>query len=146
MKCTNEVAPHNLLFLAGDFNARIGTDSSQTSPVAIGMHAFHEITNNNGNKLVDFCEAANVRSTQTRFPHPKSRVWTWQHPNNRGKDLENRAQLDHILINGKWLNSVKNVRAYNSVEVGSDHRIVSARIKISFRSQIAKKCKRIKFD
>ena len=146
LKCTNEVAPHNLLILAGDFNARIGADSSITSPVAIGKHTFHQITNKNGNKLVEFCEAANVRSTQSRFPHPKSGLWTWQHSKNRNKDHENRAQLDHILINGKWLNSVKNVRAYNSVEVGSDHRILSARIKISFRSQIAKKCKRIKFD
>ena len=57
-----------------------------------------------------------------------------------------KAQLDHILINGKWLNSIRNVRAYNSVELNSDHRIVSAKILLSLRAPNNHKCKRIKYD
>lgn len=89
---------------------------------------------------------ANMRPTQARFPHPKSRIWTWQHPSNRDKDEGNRAQLDHILINGKWINSVENTRAYNTVECGSDHRIVSARIKIKPRVERQNRCIRTKFE
>ena len=61
--------------------------------------------------LISYCEASNMRSTRTRFRHPKSRTWTWKHATGK------TAQLDHIMINGKWLNSIKNVRAYNTVEL-----------------------------
>ena len=48
-----------------------------------------------------------------------------------------KSQIDYILINKKWKNSVKNVEAYSSfASTGSDHRIVIARLKLSLR-----KCK-----
>lgn len=88
--------------------------------------------------MTSFCERHNLRPTQFRFLHPKGRVWTWQHPSGQ------RAQLDHIIINAKWLNSVRNCRAYGFVDLESDHRIVSATVKISLRIQGANlvKCKR----
>ena len=55
-------------------------------------------------------------------------------------------QLDHILINNKWKNSLRNCRAYNSVELDSDHRIVSIRLVCSLRTSRAKPCKRPKFN
>ena len=57
-----------------------------------------------------------------------------------------KAQLDHILISGKWINSIENVRAYNCVELNSDHRILSAKVKISLRAPKELKCKRIKYN
>jgi hypothetical protein len=146
IKCKIEVPPHKMLIIAGDFNARIGTDSATANPKIVGKHMYQEESNKNGLKLVEFCETADLRPTQTRFPHPKSRLWTWQCPKWSNKTEEHRYQIDHILINGKWLNSVKNVRAYNSVEIGSDHRIVSAKIKISFRATEQNKIKRHKFN
>lgn len=64
-----------------------------------------------------------------------------QHPN--GKST---AQLDHILINRKWLNSIRNARAYNTVELHSDNRIVSLRMSISLRAPKNNKCQRITYD
>ena len=55
-------------------------------------------------------------------------------------------QLDHILINNKWKNSLRNCRAYNSVELDSDHRIFSIRLVCSLRTSRAKPCKRPKFN
>ncbi|CAF1638407.1 unnamed protein product [Adineta ricciae] len=103
---THGVPTHNVLILAGDLNARLGSDSHTTNPRAIGKYTYHQSTYDNGNRLVNYCKACNMRSTQTRFPQPQSRSWTWLHPNGKSK-----AQLDHILINGKWLNSIRNVRA-----------------------------------
>ncbi|CAM4934583.1 unnamed protein product [Rotaria socialis] len=140
-QCTLDVPPHNVLILADDLNARIGTDSHTTNPRTIGKYTYHQLTDDNGNRLINYCETCNMRSTQTRFPHPKSRSWTWLHPNGKSK-----AQIDHILINGKWLNSIRNVRAYNTVELNSDHRIVSAKLSISLRAPKQNKNKRIKFD
>ncbi|CAF1276691.1 unnamed protein product [Adineta ricciae] len=126
---THDVPSHNVLILAGDLNARLGSDSHTTNPRTIGKYTYHHSTDDNGNGLANYCEACNMRSTQTRFPQPQSRSWAWLHPNGKSK-----AQLDHILINGKWLNSIRNVRAYNTVELNSDHRIVSAQLSISLRA------------
>ena len=54
--------------------------------------------------------------------------------------------IDHILINSKWVNSPRNCRAYNSVELDSDHRIVSIHLLTSLRSNKKTTCKRPKFN
>ena len=72
-KCTQVVPPHNVLILAGDFNARIGSDNHKTNPRVIDKHTYHHSTDNNGNRLVNYFEACNIRSTQPRFPQPQSR-------------------------------------------------------------------------
>ena len=77
--------------------------------------------------LVNACEELSLRIAQPHFPHPKRRLWTWRHPNGAP------AQLHHILINAKWFNSLRNCRAYSTVNVESDHRIVTAVIKLSLR-------------
>ena len=53
-----------------------------------------------------------------KFPQPKCRQWTWMHP------TVSKHQLGHILINSKWSNLLRNYRAYNTVELDPDHRIV----------------------
>ena len=46
-----------------------------------------------------------------------------------------KSQIDYILINRKWKNSLKNVESYSSFSsIGSDHRIVSAKLKLSLRT------------
>ena len=110
---------HDINLVVGDFNARIGTDSHHTHPEVVGRYCYRDQTNDNGERLVNLCVEHNLRPAQSRFPHPLGRLWTWNHP------AGSKHQLDHILINSKWVNSLRNCRAYNSVELDSDHRIVS---------------------
>ena len=45
-----------------------------------------------------------------------------------------KSQIDFILINKKWTNSMHNVEAYSSFSSsGSDHRLVTAKIRLSLR-------------
>ena len=45
-----------------------------------------------------------------------------------------QAQIDYVLINKKWKNSALNCEAYSSFEgVSTDHRIVTAKIRLSLR-------------
>ncbi|RXN37861.1 LINE-1 retrotransposable element ORF2 [Labeo rohita] len=60
-KCTKDIPIHNVLIILGDFNARIGKDNHLSNPKTIGPHVFHEESNENGKRLVDFCEMANMR-------------------------------------------------------------------------------------
>ena len=135
-----QMKPHNIHLVVGDFNARVGLDSHSIHPEVIGRHCFYDTTNNNGERLVDLCEEFQLRPAQMRFPHPRHRLWTWMHPSG------STHQLDHILINNKWKNSLQNCRAYNSVELDSDHRIVSIRLVCSLRTSRAKPCKRPMFN
>ena len=134
------VKKHDIHLIIGDFNARIGKDSHLSQPGVIGPHCYYEETNNNGERLTNLCQEFQLRPAQTRFPQPRSRLWTWMHPNG------SKHQLDHILINSKWVNSLRNCRAYNSVELDSDHRIVSIDLKASLRTSKGKPCKRPKFN
>jgi len=136
----DKVKRHNIHVIVGDFNARIGQDSHAMHPAVIGRHCFHEETNSNGERLVNLCEEFKLRPAQMRFPQPRSRLWTWTHPSG------STHQLDHILINGKWVNSLRNCRAYNSVELDSDHRIISILLVASLRTTKGKPCKRPKFN
>ncbi|XP_068704110.1 craniofacial development protein 2-like [Montipora foliosa] len=54
-------------------------------------------------------------------------------------------QFDYILVHRKWRNSVQNVEAYNTFStVGSDHRIVCAKIKLS--PTVSEVAKNLKYD
>jgi exonuclease III len=113
--CDN-TPPHNLLLLCGDFNAKLGNSDAQFT--------IHTETNRNGEKLADLLTEHNLCATNTRFMNKPNKLWTFRYPNG------NKAQLDYILVRRKWINSVKNSRAYSSFDsVLSDHRIVSAKIK-----------------
>ena len=122
------VPPHNMLILAGDLNAQVGHDSHSACPRTVGPHLFHASTNDNGDRLVTLAEEQNLRFVQSRFSHKKGRLFTWTHPSGL-----HRAQIDHILIRAKWANSSRNCRAYNTVNLESDHRIVCAHLRLSLR-------------
>ena len=132
----NGIPTHSLVTILGDFNARIGKDSHRQQPQIVRQYLFHEETNNNGKRLVDLCCETQLRVAQSRFPQPSKRLWTWMHPQG------SVYQLDHILIRSKWVRSVTNCRVYNSLELDSDHRVLSANLQIRFRANNIKKKKR----
>ena len=70
--------------------------------------------------LIDEC---GVVLLYTKFHKSRGKLWTFVYPNGE------KAQLDCILINNKWQSSAKNAKAYNSFSsVGSDHRIITAKL------------------
>jgi exonuclease III len=116
----DSIPAHNLLLICGDFNAKIGSKD--------GLYTFSSDTNRNGDKLIDLMSELGLVATNTRFMNPRNKLWTFQYPSG------SRAQLDYILIRKKWINSVRNSRAYSSFcGVLSDHRIVSTKINLSLR-------------
>ena len=124
--CIRDIPLHNFVVLMGDINARIGP--SNTHIKTVGRYPYHKETNDNGSRLIGLCEANNMCIATTRKPPPDRHKWSWQHPNG------NKAQLDHVILRGKWINSLRNCRCYNTVEIDSDHRIVTATVKFSFRT------------
>src|SRR6202035_82359 len=93
-------------------------------------YTFHKGTNDNGERLVSLCETSEFISAITRFKHPIRRQYTWSPERD---DISIRTQIDHILVRCKWANSLKNCRAYSTVEVNSDHRIMTANFTLSLK-------------
>ena len=65
---------------------------------------------------------------QYKLSKKEGKLWTYTYAN------KNKAQIDYVFINKKWKNSAMNCEAYSSFEgVFSDHRIVTAKIRLSIR-------------
>ena len=60
-------------------------------------------------------------------PHKRNHMWIWEHAN-----MKSKARIDHIQMRKKWVNSLKKCRACSSVEIDSDHPIVTVNIFLCF--------------
>ena len=119
------IPAHDLVIIAGDLNAHLGVD-------LCGANAYYDTTNRNGTKLHDFASEYSLTLGFPKFMKHKTKKVTWIAPN------LDEHQNDHILIRSKWQNSLKNVESYIKPNIKSDHRIVTARIKMSLRHNIKK--------
>ena len=120
---TRAIPKHNVLLVIGDCNAHVGPEDA--------LYNFHEKTNDNGKLLLDYSFEANLIIANTRFQKKRGKLFTFM------SEMKNRrSQIDYILINSKWKNSLKNCQAYSSfASVGSDHRILSPKLRLSLRSE-----------
>ena len=127
-----DVPAHNFLGILADFNARIGPE--------VAPHVFHDSTNRNGFHLGDLMTEHGLIAANAQFQKRPGKLWTFK---DRATDA--LRQLDYILIRKKWRNSLLNAEAYNSFSsVGSDHRVVCAKIRLSLRT--AKQVRKIRYD
>ena len=118
-----DIPAHNMLYIVGDLNAHISPNGKWTS--------YHQgQPNRNGKLLEDLLLERGLEICNTRFQKRKGKLWTYLSDMNQSK-----SQIDFIICRRKWRNSVKNCEAYNSFDsIGSDHRVVMARVKLSLRT------------
>ena len=95
--------------------------------------SLHNSSNRNGQHLTDFTIGNKLTCLNTSFQKREGKLWTYTYPNNT------KAQIDYVLINKKWKNSALNCEAYSLFEgVSTDHRIVTAKIRLSLRKNDTK--------
>ncbi|XP_060792617.1 craniofacial development protein 2-like [Neoarius graeffei] len=129
VRAIESIPSHNLLLVVGDFNARIGPEDAKFT--------FHKETNRNARQLLDLASEKDLVISSTYFRKKAGKLWTFISPGGI------KYQLDYVLIHRKWCNSMLNVEAYNSfASVGSDHRIISARVRLSLQKKKAESRKR----
>ena len=91
--------------------------------------SLHKSTKKNGRLLDEFTMENNLVIGNLSFCKPRKKRWTYRSPTG------NLSQIDFILYRQRWRNSVHNLQAFSiSHPVGSDHRIVSASVKLSLRA------------
>ena len=75
------------------------------------------------------------------FQKREGKLWTYTYAN------KSKAQIDYVLINRKWKNSAMNCEAHSSFEgVSSDHRIVTAKVRLSLRKNATRKATTKHYD
>ena len=107
----------------GDLNAKVAIDNMYCER-AMGKHGCGT-RNENGERLVDFCNVNNLVIGGTLFPHQDIHKLTWRSPNGRDKN-----QFDHLMISGTWKRSLLDVRVKRGADVSSYHHVVTAFIKL----------------
>jgi hypothetical protein len=115
--------PRNVaLILLGDFNAKTGKEHSDKR--VAGRHILHDVTSENGEKLVQLVIAHNQAISGTKFQHRRIYKGTWKVP---GQDICN--QIDHILINKRRASTITDVRTLRGPNCDSDHYLVRTKIR-----------------
>ena len=131
---------HDMLIVTGDMNAKVGDDNEGYERV-MGRHGLGKC-NENGERLREMCDLNELVITGTRFPHKDIHKATWVSPVGR-----TRNQIDHVLINKRFRNSVNDTRVYRAADIGSDHYLVCTTIKLRLKTQTkGKKNNRVKYD
>ena len=115
------IPKHNLLIIGGVMNAQIGKNRHN-------KYSQHSTSNRNGQYLTDFMIENRLTCRNTNYQKREGKLWTNTYTNN------SKAQIDNVFINKKWKNRAMKCEVYSSFEgASSDHRIVTAKIRLSLR-------------
>jgi hypothetical protein len=108
--------------LLGDFNAKVGRED--IFKPTIGNESLHEISNDNGVRLVHFATFKNLSVKSMMFPHHNIYKHTWSSP-----DGKTHNQIDHILVDRRRHSNVFDVRSFRAADYETDHCLVVAKVK-----------------
>jgi hypothetical protein len=74
----DEFLKYHMKILLGNFNAKVGRED--IFKPTIGNESLHEISNDNGVRIVIFATSINLRVKRTMFPHHNIHKYTWTSP------------------------------------------------------------------
>jgi hypothetical protein len=90
---------YDMKILLGDFNAKVGRED--IFKPTIGNESWHEISNDNGVRAVNFVTSKSLVVKSTMFSHRSIHKYTWTSP-----DGKTHNQIDHSLavkITPEWI-------------------------------------------
>ena len=116
--------------MIGDFNAQLHRDRQGYESV-LGPYGESPYRNDNGERLVSFCCTNGVCLGNTFFKHKLIHKKTWTSP-----DGATQKELDYICISNRWKTSLLDVRVYRGADVGSDHHLIIAKVRLKLKRRI----------
>jgi hypothetical protein len=113
---------YHMKILLGDFNAKVGRE--EIFKLTIGNESLHEISDDDGVRLVNFATSKNLRLKSTMFPHCKILKYAWTSP-----DGKTHNQIDHILVDRRRHSNILDHRSYRVADCDTDHYLVVAKVR-----------------
>ena len=86
----------------------------------VGQYSHHSTTSSNGMRLIDFTSARNIIVCSTRLQHLDIHK-----ANGLSRERSNRNQIDHVVIDGRQVSNVLDVRTFRGPNMDSDHLLVA---------------------
>jgi hypothetical protein len=113
---------YDMKILLGDFNAKVGKEN--IFKPTIGNESLHEISNDNGVRIVNFATSKNLVVKSTMYPHRKIHKHTWTSP-----EGNTHNQIDHILIDRKRHSCILDVRSFRGADCDTDRYLAVAKVR-----------------
>ena len=110
----------------GDANAKVGEDNTGFEDV-MGKQGLGQM-NENGERFANMCSFNRLVIGGTVFPHKKIHRATWVSPDQRTEN-----QIDHFCISGKFRRSLEDVRVLRGADIGSDHHLLLAVLRLRLK-------------
>ncbi|XP_055587587.1 craniofacial development protein 2-like [Uranotaenia lowii] len=112
---------HDIKIVIGDFNAQVGQEE-EFKPT-IGRFSAHQLTNENGLRLIDFAASKRMAVRSTFFQHRLPHKYTWRSP------YQTQSQIDHVLIDSRHFSDIIDVRSCRGANIESDHYLVMVKMR-----------------
>jgi hypothetical protein len=112
---------YHMKILLLDFNAKVGRED--IFKPTIGNESLHEISNDNGIRVVNFATSKNLRVKNTMFPHFNIYKYTWTSP-----DGITHNQIDNFLVDRRRHSSALDVPSFRAADCDADHYLVVAKV------------------
>ncbi|XP_063588673.1 uncharacterized protein LOC134765810 [Penaeus indicus] len=114
----------DIIIVMGDFNAKV--DNERVDNI-VGPHGLGS-RNERGEMLVEWAQTNNMIIGNTWFKQSPRSLWTWLSP-----DDHTRNQIDYILVNKRFRNSLLASKTLSGADCYSDHVPVMGRIRAKMR-------------
>lgn len=114
------------LIIAGDLNGRVGRKENDS---VIGRFG-EEITNDNGERVIEICELNDLKVTNGFFRHKDIHRYTWTQETRELKSI-----IDYIIIRRRSTIKIRDVRVQRGAECGSDHRLLLAKMEFPWMNR-----------
>ena len=125
----------DILFITGEWNAKVG---SQEIPGVTGK--FDLGVQNEGQRLIEFCQENTLVIADTLFQQHKRRLYTWTSPEGR-----HRNQTDYILCSPKWRSSIQSAKTRPGADCGSDQELLIAKFRLKLK-KVGKTTRPFRYD
>jgi exonuclease III len=112
------------IILMGDMNAVVGEGKEDKIVGNFG----YGVRNDRGDMLVNFCRENKLIITNTWFKNHLRRRYTWKAPGDRA-----RYQIDYVMVQERFRNSIKKACAHPGADIGSDHNLVIVEMELRLK-------------
>jgi len=129
----------DVLFIIGDWNAKVGSQESQETPGVTGKFGLG-IRNEAGQRLIEFCQENALVIANTLFQQHKRSLYTWTSP-----DGQHRHRIDYILCSQRWRSSIQSPKTRPGADCGSDHEVFVTKFRLKLK-KVGKTTKPLRYD
>jgi hypothetical protein len=112
---------YDMKIILADFNAKVGRENNFKP--AIGNDSLHEISNDNGVRVVNFATSKNLAVKSTMFPHRRIHKYACISP-----EGNTHNQTGHVLIDTRRPSSILDARSFRGADCDTDRYLVVAKV------------------